>query len=81
MGVHPAYRESGLGTLLLTEALRQAEEYGPEKVELGVFSSNARAISLYRRMGFVREGLLMNYRKLNGEIFNLVLMAKIFSSH
>ncbi len=81
MGVHPAYRGAGLGTLLLAEVLKQAESFGFEKVELGVYSTNIAAVMLYKKMGFVREGLVMNYRKLGREAFNLIEMAKFFTTH
>ena len=41
---------------MLTEALRQAGEYGFERVELEVLESNARAIHLYTKLGFVLQG-------------------------
>ncbi|RDI45637.1 GNAT family N-acetyltransferase [Falsibacillus pallidus] len=53
----PEYRGLGLGRMLLEELLDWAEK-NPyiEKVCLGVFSINERAISLYKKLGFLEEG-------------------------
>jgi ribosomal protein S18 acetylase RimI-like enzyme len=76
MGVRKLHRGLGLGTRLLTEALAQARMYGLEKVELQVYSSNTAAIRLYEKLGFVREGLIEKYRKLEGLYFDCLVMAK-----
>ncbi len=57
MGVHSDFRDRGIGKCLLEALLNWAEE-NPliEKVKLGVFASNKRAIHLYQKMGFEQEG-------------------------
>ena len=55
-GLLKEYRNCGIGTLMLTEALRQAGKDGFERVELEVLESNARAIHLYTKLGFVLQG-------------------------
>jgi len=56
MLVAKAYREVGLGTVMMHFMLNWAQDVGFEKVELEVFSTNTRAINLYRKFGFVEEG-------------------------
>jgi RimJ/RimL family protein N-acetyltransferase len=57
MGVHPDFRNQGIGKGLLETLLRWATIHPIlEKVKLGVFASNERAIHLYRKMGFIQEG-------------------------
>ena len=53
----------------------QVLERGLRKLSLGVFPDNARAIAVYERRGFVREGLRrMQYR--SGDMYrDEVLMA------
>ena len=46
---------------------------GLERVELEVFASNARAVALYRRTGFVEEGRRRCARKLDG-IYDDILL-------
>jgi ribosomal protein S18 acetylase RimI-like enzyme len=56
VGVVRGFRGIGIGTALMSYALKWAAEQGIEKVNLGVRVSNERAIALYRKFGFVEEG-------------------------
>lgn len=72
------YRGMGIGKMLLKALLDWAER-NPliEKVSLGVFSTNHRAISLYKSMGFVEEGRKIKEIKLNeNEYVDDILMYK-----
>ncbi|MEL3971158.1 GNAT family N-acetyltransferase [Rossellomorea oryzaecorticis] len=78
MSISKNYRGMGIGKALLKALVDWAEE-NPliEKISLGVFSTNQRAISLYKQMGFLEEGRLMKEYKLhNGEYIDDVLMCK-----
>lgn len=74
MGVRRAYRGRGIGRRLIETTLQAAREKGLERIELEVFASNAGAISLYEKVGFVREGLKRRARKLDGVYDDLVVM-------
>ena len=69
------WRDVGIGTALVETSQRWARERGLRKLSLGVFPENERAIAVYTKCGFVREGLRrMQYR--SGEAFrDEVLMA------
>lgn len=69
------WREVGIGSELVAAAQRWAVERGLRKVSLGVFPDNDRAVAVYEKRGFVREGLRrMQYR--SGDRFrDEVLMA------
>jgi len=57
MGVLRAYRGTGIGKRLLSEALRHARQAGAiDRIELVVRASNTAAIGLYQFMGFCYEG-------------------------
>lgn len=78
MMIHKDYRGIGIGKMLITELLDWAEK-NPliEKVSLGVFSTNRRAISLYKRMGFLEEGRKKKEIKLSeNEYADDILMYK-----
>jgi len=75
MGVHKDYRGQGLGTGLLDTTLDAAKEFGIERVELEVYTSNIRAIRLYDKFGFVHEGIKTKARKLDGEYYDIKVMA------
>ena len=79
MGVLPAVRGRGVGRRLAEAAIAAARAKGAERIELEVFASNTRAIALYERLGFVREGVKRHARKLDGEYDDIVLMALLFA--
>ena len=74
MGLIKDYRGRGLGTQLLTKALKHSKEIGLEKIELSVYTDNTAAIKLYKKMGFTEIGIVKHYRKLNGRYFDCVEM-------
>ena len=78
MGVHDAYVGNGLGTRLLSSLLEVADDWWALcRTELTVNADNARAIGLYERMGFEREGLLRDYALRGGELIDAVSMARL----
>ena len=79
MGLLPSFRGRGIGRRVAEAAIAAARERGAERIELEVFASNTRAIALYERLGFVREGLKRRARKLDGGYDDDVLMALLLS--
>ncbi|MEW9676395.1 GNAT family N-acetyltransferase [Lentibacillus sp. L22] len=73
------YRNVGLGKQLVSTMLNWAEQnHYIEKVSLGVFSTNDRAIELYKRMGFAVEGRKVNEIKLDENTYiDDILMYKM----
>jgi RimJ/RimL family protein N-acetyltransferase len=76
MGLIPEFRGQGLGSQLLSAVLDHAKKFGLEKVELHVYTSNIAAIALYKKFGFEQEGLIKKYRKVDGQYFDCLAMAK-----
>ena len=69
------WRGRGVGGALLGAAIEWARERGLHKLSLGVFAHNAAAIGLYRKFGFVEEGLrVKHYRRANGELWDAIEM-------
>lgn len=75
MGLLPAVRGRGVGRRLAEACISAAAERGAERIELEVFASNAPAIRLYERLGFTREGVKRQARKLDGDSDDIILMA------
>jgi RimJ/RimL family protein N-acetyltransferase len=77
MGIAAAHRGRGIGTALLDAALSAAFARGLERIELIVRADNAAAIGLYRRAGFVQEGLLRRYLVVDGVARDALQMARL----
>lgn len=76
MNVHSDYRDDGIGAALLRTLLDWAVAHPTvEKVTLGVYANNPRAIALYRKMGFIEESRRIREFKLaDGTYADDVLM-------
>ena len=75
MGVHPDFRGQGIGQKLMESALAQARTLGLEKIELQVFTANVPAMKLYKKLGFIEEGLRKRSRCVNGVYDDIMLLA------
>ncbi|MEX1280233.1 MAG: GNAT family protein [Acidimicrobiia bacterium] len=80
----PSARNRGIGT----EATRLIVDYVFEEIEppmhrisLGVYAFNPRAIAVYERIGFVREGVARDALFWDGEFVDEILMAMLRSDH
>ena len=75
MLVDAAWRGRGVGTALLEAAIARSREQGLHKLCLEVFTTNAGALALYRRCGFVEEGRrVKQYRRASGELWDSIVM-------
>ncbi len=77
------YREMGIGKILLQSLINWAEKSSLiEKITLAVFSTNERAIGLYKKLGFIEEGRCPKDMKLkDGTYMDSVLMYKFVKQH
>ncbi|MEK5389580.1 N-acetyltransferase [Margalitia sp. FSL K6-0131] len=78
MLVKKEYRGMGIGKMLLKALLDWAEKnLFIEKVSLGVLSTNLRAISLYKSIGFLEEGRkIKEFKMSENEYVDDILMYK-----
>jgi putative acetyltransferase len=68
----------GVGRALMQALCSFADEWGQVlRLELQVYADNDRAIALYERFGFVREGLHHGYALRAGEYVDSVSMARL----
>jgi putative acetyltransferase len=78
LGVHDAFQGRGVGRALLGAALDHADRWwGVRRIELTVYADNARAIGLYEKFGFVREGLHRDYALRDGVLIDALAMARL----
>lgn len=75
MGVLKDHRGQGIGRRLLEATIERTWAIGIQKIELSVYSSNEPAIQLYKKQGFVEEGVKKRGRLVDGIYDDVVLMA------
>jgi ribosomal-protein-alanine N-acetyltransferase len=61
VAIDPAVRRQGVASRLIEFLLEQGREYGAVYCSLEVRVSNARAISVYERLGFTAAGIRKGY--------------------
>lgn len=77
MGLDAAHRGKGLGREMLQSVFDIAGRVGIERVELQVYASNESAVKLYRKFGFVTEGIKSRARKIDGQYDDIIMMARL----
>ena len=78
MAVHDAYAGRGAGSALMAALINQADRWlNLKRLELNVYADNARAIALYERFGFEREGVFRNYAWRDGAYVDSLAMARL----
>ena len=76
--VHTGYQNQGVGTALMKAVLDLADNWLMlVRVELEVFADNERAIHLYEKLGFEKEGLLRMTTVRSGRYVDDCKMARI----
>jgi len=76
IGVLRPFREIGIGTALMEDAVRWATEQGLEKLTVSTFSTNLRAINLFKKVRFVRTGVRYGQYKIDGAYVDEILMER-----
>ncbi len=73
--IAPSHHGQGYGTeavgLLLDHAFKDLNLH---RVQLHVFATNARAIRVYEKAGFAREGVLLEAAYIDGKYVDVVVM-------
>ncbi|HEY3517187.1 MAG TPA: GNAT family N-acetyltransferase [Gammaproteobacteria bacterium] len=80
--VAPAFRQRGIGRLLLERALAHATSMpGLLQVTLGVNTENTAAIALYTSLGFETFGLERGFLLVDGVLHDELHMARAVAKH
>ena len=72
--VAKSYWGRGIGRVLIERVVEHARENSIEKISLKVLDTNKRAVELYEKIGFVREGLLKDEVKIGKNYYNYIVM-------
>jgi len=71
-----ANQGKGIGSFAVTSILKHAfYDLNLHRIELSVLTSNQRAINLYEKVGFVREGVKRKVKYKNGEFIDMYIYA------
>lgn len=77
LAILKAYWGQGIGTLLIHEMLKIAQEHTISQVELEYIEGNTRGKQLYEKFGFIETGRRPNaYRFKNGNAYDEIIMVK-----
>jgi RimJ/RimL family protein N-acetyltransferase len=76
--IDPSRRGEGLGTAMFSDVLGHAfAELGLHRVEMRVFGSNAAMQRRAEALGFEREGVLRDVRRVNGRFEDFVVFSML----
>jgi L-phenylalanine/L-methionine N-acetyltransferase len=76
--VASSWQGQGVGQKLMEAAMNWADNWaGVLRIELTVFADNARAIALYERHGFVREGVMRAFALRDGVYADALAMSRL----
>jgi putative acetyltransferase len=77
LAIHPFFAGKGEGLIMLQEIKEYTMQKGFLRIELSVAAINEKAIRLYEKAGFVKEGVLkkFTYLKSENKFLDEVMMA------
>jgi RimJ/RimL family protein N-acetyltransferase len=67
VAVHPDHAGQGFGEKMMVSIIGLGKKMGLKRIELSTATINHKAIRLYERVGFEKEGVLRNYTYLKSE--------------
>lgn len=67
VAIHPSYGRKGFGQKMLEEIKEYIKQKGFLRIELSVAIVNEKAVRLYEKAGFAKEGILKKYTYMNDE--------------
>ncbi len=70
------WRGRGIGTLLLEYLIDWAPAHGIAQIEIEAFANNPRAVALYERHGFEREGVRRGAVMVDGEYVDVICLGR-----
>jgi RimJ/RimL family protein N-acetyltransferase len=79
IGLHlkEQFRGFGIGTHLLNYSIEWAIELGYKKLEANIFTTNQRSLSMFKKAGFIEEGVRKNRIRMGRDFISEVLMGKV----
>jgi RimJ/RimL family protein N-acetyltransferase len=80
VAIHPSFAGKGHGIKMMQEIIELGKELGILRIELSTAVTNDKAIHLYEKMGFEKEGVLRKYSwlKSEGSFLDEVIMSYLY---
>lgn len=79
IGIRAGWRDRGIGTAMMQYLITWGRENPSiHRLELSVFANNPRAIHVYEKLGFVREGVKRDACFKDGAFVDLIEMGIVF---
>lgn len=80
ISVDRQWRGRGIGGALLDAMVRWAQKHGVARIQAAVWENNPRALALYERHGFVREGVCRRAVIRDGRSIDTILIARVLDA-
>lgn len=77
--ISSAYKDIGLDRMMIEHMIERAKEVGLEKIWTGIYWDDTRSFQLACSLGFIVETVFANREKWNGELRNIISMARFIS--
>lgn len=80
LAIHPDYAGKGYGKKMMEEIITLGKQMGLIRIELSTAIINDKAIALYEKVGFEKEGVLRKYTylKSEGKFLDEVMMSYLY---
>lgn len=67
LAIHPSFAGKGYGLKMMNEIIEMGKSMGILRIELSVATFNSKAIALYEKTGFEKEGVMKKFTHLKKE--------------
>jgi L-phenylalanine/L-methionine N-acetyltransferase len=80
VAIHPVYSGKGYGNKMMEEIIALGKQLGLVRIELSTATINNKAIRLYEKAGFEKEGVLRKYTyfKNEGKYWDEAIMSYLY---
>lgn len=77
IGVLKKFENTGIGTALLQNSIKWAQQNGVERLEAAIMSHNNKAIVLFEKQGFAVEGTKRHSVKIDNDYYDEIIYSKL----
>ncbi len=80
VAIHPSFAGKGYGAMMMKEIIELGKTLHIKRIELSTAVNNEKAIALYEKNGFFKEGVLRKYTHLvsEGRFIDEVMMSYLY---